>query len=182
MRIKLRKFDLRHELGGLGMAAVLLLAGALAFSFGVVQPLEAKSRSVAARLANARALPAESSSSAARQLGEFYAYLAKPEQTTDWLAKLYAIGQATGVQLASASYASEQAGRLERYQIVLPVSGSYAQMREFLDRALAEIPVLSLDQMTLKRESRRDGAVQAELKMTLHMLAKKPAEQQVKKQ
>ncbi len=164
------KFDLRHELGGLGVAAVLVLAAALAFSFAVVQPLEAKSRGIAARLAGARALPQESSSSG-QQLAEFYDYLAKPEQTTDWLAKLYAIGQATGVQLASATYRSEQAGRIERYQIVLPVAGSYAQMREFLDRSLSEIPVLSLDPMTLKRESRRDGAVQAELKMTLHMLA-----------
>ena len=166
------KLDLRHELGSLGMLALLVLAGALAFSFAVVQPLEAKSRGVAARLAAARDLPQDGSSSASAQLGEFYNYLAKPEQTTDWLAKLYAIGQATGVQLASASYHSEPAGRLERYQIQLPVSGSDAPMREFLDRSLAEIPVLSLDQMTLKRESRRDGTVQAELKMTLHMLRK----------
>jgi hypothetical protein len=53
---------------------------------------------------------------------------------------------------------------------VLPLTGSYAQMRDFLKRALAEIPVLSLDQMTLKRETRRDGAVQAELRLTLHMV------------
>jgi hypothetical protein len=179
--MNLRSFDLRHELGPLGVVSLALLAAAIAFATLVVQPLEAKSRGLAARLAGARATAQESPASG-EKLAEFYDYLARPEQTTDWLAKLYAIGQATGVQLASASYASEQAGRLERYQIVLPVSGSYAQMREFLDRSLAEIPVLSLDQMTLKRESRRDGAVQAELKMTLHMLAKKPAEQQVKKQ
>jgi FAD/FMN-containing dehydrogenase len=170
--MKLRNFDLRHELGTLGMLAALVLGAALAFSAAIVQPLEAKSRSVAARVAGERASPQANASPAAEKLGEFYDYLAKPEQTTDWLAKLYAIGQATGVQLASATYRSEQAGRIEHYQIVLPVSGSYAQMREFLDRSLAEIPVLSLDHMTLKRESRRDGAVQAELKLTLHMVKK----------
>jgi Tfp pilus assembly protein PilO len=169
MRMKLRRFDLRHELGPLGVAAFVVLAAALAFVALAVQPLEAKSRSVAARLARSQAFSQESSSPA-QKLEEFYNYLAKPEQTTDWLAKLYAIGHATGVELQSATYRSEQAGRIERYQIQLPVSGSYAQMREFLDRALAEIPVLSLDQMTLKRESRRDGAVQAELKLTLHMV------------
>ena len=168
--MNLRKLDLRHELGSLGIASLVMLAAAIAFATLVVQPLEAKSRGMAARLAAARALPQDGASSAAGKLGEFYDYLAKPEQTTDWLARLYAIGQATGVQLASATYRSEHAGRIERYQIVLPVSGSYAQMRDFLDRSLAEIPVLSLDQMTLKRESRRDGAVQAELKMTLHMV------------
>ena len=170
--MRLPKFDLRHELGSLGIVSLVLLAGAIAFATLVVQPLEAKSRGMAARLAAARDLPQEGPSSAAGKLGEFYDYLAKPEQTTDWLAKLYAIGRATGVELASASYHSDEAGRLERTRIVLPVSGRYAQMRAFLDRALAEIPVLSLDQMTLRRESRRDGAVQAELKMTLHMVKK----------
>jgi hypothetical protein len=169
--MKLRRFDLRHQLGGLGLFSLAMLAAALAFAILVVQPLEAKGRSLAQRLARSGAA-APAAGSGAAQLAQFYDYLAKPEQTTDWLAKLYAIGQATGVELQSATYRSEQAGRIERYQIVLPVSGSYAQMREFLDRSLAEIPVLSLDQMTLKRESRRDGAVQAELKMTLHMVKK----------
>ena len=35
-------------------------------------------------------------------------------------------------------------------------------------RSLAEIPVLSLDQITLKRENRREGTVHAELRLTLH--------------
>jgi hypothetical protein len=166
----LRRLDLRRELGPLGSAALALLAAALAFAAFVVQPLELKSRSLAARVARTPAPEGAPASAAAEQLGALYQYLGKAEQTTDWLAKLYAIGRATGVELQSASYRSEQAGRIERYQIVLPVSGSYLQMRQFLDRALAEIPVLSLDQMTLKRESRREGAVQAELHLTLHMV------------
>ena len=77
----------------------------------------------------------------------------------------------TGVELAQASYKTQSAsGKLERYEIVVPLAGSYTQMREFLKRALAEIPVLSLDQISLKRENRRDGTVQAELRLTLHML------------
>ena len=100
-----------------------------------------------------------------------YDYLRKPEQTTDWLAKLYAIGRATGVELAQANYKTQSgSGKLERYEIVVPLAGSYTQMREFLKRALAEIPVLSLDQISLKRENRRDGTVQAELRLTLHMV------------
>lgn len=176
--MKLPKLDLRHEIGSLGLLSLAIVAAALAFSICVVQPLEAKGRTLAERLARA---PGGSAAgpAAPEKLGELYEYLDKPEQTTDWLAKLYAIGHATGVELQSATYRSERAGRIERYQIVLPVSGSYAQMREFVDRALTEIPVLSLDQMSLKRESRRAGAVQAELKLTLHMVAKDPARKQV---
>ena len=166
------KVDLWRRLGPLGVAGFVLLALALAFATLVVQPLEAKSHSLADRVARTPAGAQAPASDAAEKLDAFYDYLARPEQTTDWLAKLYAIGHATGVELQSASYRSEKAGRIERYQILLPLSGSYAQMREFLDRALAEIPVLSLDQMTLKRESRRDGAVQAELRLTLHRVTK----------
>jgi hypothetical protein len=54
--------------------------------------------------------------------------------------------------------------------MVLPVAGSYPQIRDFLKRSLAEIPVMSVDQLTLKRESRNDGTVQAELRITLHMV------------
>ena len=53
---------------------------------------------------------------------------------------------------------------------MVPLTGSYTQMREFLKRSLAEVPVLSLDQISLKRENRRDGTVQAELRLTLHMV------------
>ena len=59
---------------------------------------------------------------------------------------------------------------MQRYEIVLPLTGSYTQMRDFLKRSLTEIPVLSLDQITLKRENRREGTVQAELRLTLHMV------------
>jgi len=167
--MKLQKvLDLRHELGTSGLVALALLAGALIFMALVVQPLQEKNRHLQSTLA--RLQPSAPAGNAGEKLGELYQYLGKSEQTTDWLAKLYAIGKATGVELKSASYKSEQTGRLERYQILLPLTGSYAQMRDFLKRALTEIPVLSLDQITLKRESRRDDAVQAELRLTLHMV------------
>jgi hypothetical protein len=51
------------------------------------------------------------------------------------------------------------------------VAGSYPQIRDFLKRSLAEIPVLSVDQLTLKRESGKGaGPVHAELRLTLHMV------------
>ena len=43
-----------------------------------------------------------------------------------------------------------------RYEIVLPASGSYGQIRDFLKRSVAEIPVLSVDQVTLKKEEKNE--------------------------
>ena len=176
MKLKIRRqlYRLRHELGAPGMAAMLLFAAAAVFMTLVLQPLKEKNRVLEARAGIGRDLGAVQNVNNAEKVGAVYQYLEKPEATTDWLAKLYAIGRATGVELQSATYRTQPgekgAARIERYEIVLPVTGSYPQLRDFLGRALAEIPVLSLDQMTLKRESRNDGEVQAELKMTLHLV------------
>ena len=163
---------LRDSLGALGISALALRAGTGAFQLLVVQPLEAQSE--LAREAAAQQLrtaqPAQNGS-AAEKVAAVYHYLHKDEETTDWLAKLHGISVATGVQLKAASYRTESTqGRIQRYQMVLPVSGSYVHIRDFLRRSLAEIPVMSLDQLTLKRESRNDGVVQAELRLTLHIV------------
>ena len=80
------------------------------------------------RKAQAPALPG------ADKIEAVYEHLRKEEQTTDWLAKLHAIGAATGVQLKRASYRTLKTdSRIVRYEIVLPAVGSYAQLREFLN-------------------------------------------------
>jgi hypothetical protein len=171
MIIAKQLYRLRDQLGAMGTAAIVLFIGAALFMALVLQPLKDKNRALAARaetVGDAR----PSAGGANDKLAAVYQYLAKPEATTDWLAKLYAIGRATGVELQSANYKTQSApaGRLERYEITIPLTGSYTQMREFLKRALAEIPVLSLDQVTLKRENRREGMLRAELRLTLHMV------------
>ena len=170
-RIYAQIYRLRDELGTAGVAALALLVAAGAFMALVLQPMKEQNRVLEARAGISRDLATVSGVNAAEKVASVYEYLEKPEGTTDWLAKLYAIGRATGVELQSATYKTQNApGRLQRYEIVLPLNGSYPQMRDFLKRSLAEIPVLSLDQITLKRENRREGAVQAELHLTLHMV------------
>jgi hypothetical protein len=160
---------LLDRIGVSGVAAIGLLAAALLFSNFFVRPLEGRN-----------ALLVESSARQGRKadapvsgekVAAVYEYLRKEEGTTDWLAKLHGIGAATGVQMRSASYKTLPAeGRLVRYEIVLPVDGSYGQIRDFLKRAQAEIPVMSIDQMNLKRDEKRTGTLHAELRLTLHMV------------
>ena len=168
--------QLRDELGPTGMAALVLLAFSAIFLALVLKPLESRNAERSAELerlaARSAAAPGSAGGgSAAAKLDTFYSYLGRGEEPTDWLAKLYGIAKATGIDMQSATYKSQAAGkRIERYEIVLPVSGTYLQVRDFLKRSLAEIPVLSLDQMTLKREARNQAEVQAELHMTLHLV------------
>jgi hypothetical protein len=161
---------IRADLGRGGVAALVLLLAAFGFHLAVVQPLQAKDAELAAALSRSAPAPAARSG---EKLAKLYEALGREETATDWLAKLYAISKATGVAMPSANYRLDGAGasgRIERYEIVLPVEGSYAQLRDFLGRALAEIPVLSLDQVSLKRERASEREVQAELRLTLHMV------------
>ena len=162
------KFDLTkifHRIGAAGVAGIFLLAAALFFSSYVVRPLEQRSALLAAKTN-----PAVKTQAGAEKVAAVYEYLQQGEEPTDWLAKLHAIGAASGVQMKSASYKTHRTdARIVRYEIVLPVAGSYAQIRDFLKRSLAEIPVMSLDQITLKREE-KGSAVHAEMRLTLHMV------------
>jgi len=168
-RVTLNLLRLREELGLLGAGAIgILVVAALFFAF-VVKPAQEKSEALDFELARHAGRAAAEPSGAGERIAALYRFLKRDEAPTDWLAKLYGIAVATGVEMQSGSYRTPlAAGRVERYEISLPVSGSYAQIREFVKRALAEIPVLSIDQLSIKRQSRNDGAVQAELHLTLH--------------
>ena len=164
---------LRDELGTTGLLSLALFAGAALFLSAVQRPLEERDRMLEARLASLR--PGESPtarpSGAAAKLSAFYAFLDTGQQPSDWLRRLDGIAVKTGVELRSADYRMQRAaGRLERYEIALPVSATYPQLRAFLRDALAEIPVMSLDQVVIKRQRASDGQVQAEVHVTLHMV------------
>jgi Tfp pilus assembly protein PilO len=154
---------MRKHLDASSLIAIALLAGALAFSNAVVKPLEERAAALKSR-------PAAKSEdgSAAQKVAAVYEFLQRDEEVTDYLAKLHGIGAASGVQLKSATYKTETPeGRIVRTEIVLPVTGSYPHIRDFLKRSLAEIPVLSVDSLNLKKT---DQAIQAEMKLTLHMV------------
>jgi hypothetical protein len=160
-----------EDLGVPGMASAGLLVAAAAFQLAVVQPLEARDAEAAQRVARQAPQPhAAEPASPADKLASVYQRLSTEETPTDWLAKLSAIGTATGLELKSASYKQQSDGRIVHYEVVLPIAGSYAQIRDFLGRALADVPAMSVDQLTLKREKRSDTTLRAELRLTLHMV------------
>lgn len=156
---------LRNLLGTAGMAALALISAAAAFSMLVVEPLESRT---AAMKSAVRPSPRVGGGEGGGKVQVVYKYLARGDEPTDALATLHNIGIGTGVRLQSASYRAQREGRVERLEIALPLTGSYAQIRDFAAKALAEIPAASLDQLSLKRENRGDAELHAELRLTIH--------------
>lgn len=177
MTLSGRLWQMRNELEWTGLAALALLAAAALFLGFVLKPLEARHEQLQRQLARVaqQAAPPNAgfihASTPAARLAAFYGLLRSEEQTTDRLATIYAIGKAAGVEFRSAEYRMHRStGRIERYEITLPVTGNYKQIRTFLERTLAEIPVLSLDQVNFRRDSADDATVQADVRLTLHLV------------
>ena len=166
-----------RELGAVGVASIALIAGGLLFLFTLLKPLEERN----VRLEHEVALKARQNASTdeklirtsppAAKMAAFYHFLSSDRQAAEWLERLYAAGQAAGVELQSADYRMQKTGtRIERYEIRLPLRGHYTRIRAFLDHALSEIPVLSLDEVKFKRERASDAQVEAELLLSLHLV------------
>lgn len=58
-------------------------------------------------------------------------------------------------------------GQLSRYEIVLPVTGKYSQIRQFIAQVLYQIPALALSEMQIKRENTLAPKVDARLVFVL---------------
>ncbi len=165
------------ELGPAGQLAIVLLAAGAFFLFFELKPLEARNEQLDQQLARSarrdavpgRARPGDTTPAA--KVADFYRFFETGEQAPAQLNRIYSIGKEAGVELRAADYRMRPTGTpIERYEIVLPVTGGYAQIRAFLKKALAEIPVLALDQVNFKRARADDPLVQADVRLTLYLM------------
>lgn len=149
----------------LTLASLVFIAATGVFTVLVVWPLDEQAKQP---IEIQRPAPLMSQPSA---LEGFYAELRRGETTDAWLAKLYAAALASGVELRAAQYRlAESRHRIERYEIVVPVTGTYAQVRRFLNLAVVEIPVLSVDRASFRRKTVNEGRIEADIVLTLHLV------------
>src|SRR5579859_111363 len=170
--MSIRAWINRH-LGNTGLSALAVLGCLALVQSNIVLPLRERVVTLDDALKRTIESNTRERASAAgpsrNDIQSFYAALDRKESTDIWLAKLYGIARASGLDWHSADYRLLRSrGRIERYEIRLPVTGSYAQIRAFLEVSLAEIPLLSIDQATFHRRSLSETTVDADVTLTLH--------------
>jgi hypothetical protein len=170
---------LRDEVGTLALAGLVLLAASGVFLMAAVKPLEKRAQALEREVSGAaRRLPTYGMTRVGggtpeERLAAFYRYFERTEDPLEWLAKLNFMAKDQGLEARSADYRLEDTRqKLSRYQVTLPVTGGYAQIRAFLENALADCPAMSLDQLTLRRRNSNETRIDAEIVLTLHMLRK----------
>ena len=167
----------REQLGGTALVALALVALGVGFLHFVLRPMEEQDRALdkmIARIArgSGAAEVARVAAKPTATLAAYYAFFDRTEEPFESLAVLHEVARGTGVELRSAEYRTigSDDARVERYQVVLPLTGTYAQIRAFLESALEAIPVLSLDQANFRRTRINQSQVEADIVLTLHWL------------
>lgn len=107
----------------------------------------------------------------AEQLAEFYRIFPQERNAPQWLKKLFALAEKNGLSLQEGEYKAnrDKAGRLMRFQMVLPVKGEYPQIRRFLAALPVEIPVIALENVQFSRQNVADPVVEARIRLTLYL-------------
>lgn len=155
---------------GLALAAAAVLVDTLA-----VRPLEQRLQVLEAaqeqRRASEQVQQRQRGGDPQQQLERFYAHFEQGGSLTAMLERLHAVARASGLEMARADYRMNTSAdrRLDRYQVTLPITGSYRTIRVFVSRALQELPTLSLDLVQFQRQSIADGAVEAQISFTFHL-------------
>ena len=170
---------IRASLGWQGLAGIALIAGCAMAWLLVLVPLDGKvaglrTEAVARHESQYRPVRLAAREDPAAQLRQFYAFFTRDDTLEGWLERLYDIGNSGGLLLRQAEYQAADAGslKLSRYRIVVPVTGTYPQLKHFLATTLAEIPILSLDQVSLRKRKAGDPSVDANLQFSLYLLQK----------
>ncbi len=152
--------------GACALAAAILCAWQ-------AQRLEARQLELAQAISTARAArPAQQRVAlpdGARRVAAFYAWLPAHEAIPDLLKQLVDVAVKNGVVLAKADYKAqaEDGAAFMRYQITLPIKADYARVQAFIVGALRDMPALTLDSVTFKREQIDSGEVEARVHFNL---------------
>lgn len=134
----------------------------------------------AARQAARTPLPAPAPLAAApgasdENLRRFDAILGEPRQVERQLKEVFALAERHGLSLRQGEYRSsvEPRSGLQTYQVDLPLKGSYGAIWEFALDVLRALPHASLDDVAFRRDSIGQDGVEARLRLTLHLAARR---------
>lgn len=180
MNFQRLRWQLGEHAAALGWPAMLALVLALVAAGTasmIVRPMKAQIAVAQQRLVNHRQAqsvrltqlpPADG---AAEQLRQFHQFFPDRNSLPEWLAKLYETAAENGVALDQGQYqlSHDGKGAMWRYDIVLPVRGSYPQVRKFLAQTLVRIPALALQGISFERQKVGDAMLEANIRLTLYL-------------
>jgi hypothetical protein len=165
-----------RRLGLPGVAGITLVVFSLSYALSALLPLRQEVAGYQAQIAAAQQRAARGQAglpddTPAGQLRAFFQYLPPQPNAAEWLDKVYLAADKERVTLLRGEYAlalDPETG-IARYRILLPVKGSYGQVRGFISAALDSVPSLALDDVNFERDKISESQVDARVRMTLYL-------------
>ena len=113
-------------------------------------------------------VPAQTST---QEIAKFYKQFPAGASLPKWLRLIDTTALKRHLVLNRGDYKLTQSkqGQLQRYEIVLPVSGSYVQIRQFIADVLQQLPALALSDLQIKRDNAMSPIVEARLVFVLFL-------------
>ena len=167
-----------HSLGRPGAIGATLLLVAMAWGlFGLwpesreLQQLEARAAAARERVARVASGVEAAPLQPGQQLASLQQNLPAQQEATAAIERIYATASREGIALARGEYALalDPQTQLARYQILLPVRGSYPQLRRFLRSVRSQLPALVLEDIDLQRKQISETELDGRIRMALYL-------------
>lgn len=161
----------RSALGVPGACGLLAAIASIVVYGVLVQQRQAELEALKASAPAPSSMAAAPQATPAQRAAAFQAQFPQADTLTDWLERIEAASARTGVVVERTDYrvSSEAPAGLARYQIALPVKGSYAQVRAFIAALLDAAPTLAVTDVDLKRDSIAANALDARLNVSVYL-------------
>ncbi|WP_077047950.1 pilus assembly protein PilO [Pseudomonas sp. KK4] len=167
-----------QSLGVPGLAGAALVVLALAYGLAGLLPDWQSLQSLSQQTSEAREYLAKVEDGTVvapvvpqRQLDDFRSKLPSQPQATVAIDKIYALAAQERITLSRGEYSLgvDPKTHLARYQILLPVRGSYPQLRRFLHALLGQLPAVVLEDVEFQRKKIADTDLTGRIRMTLYL-------------
>jgi len=101
----------------------------------------------------------------------FYDFFPHIDSSPFWIGELVRVAKMHEVEINSSEFHMTlgKGPSLARYEMVLPVRGSYPQIRAFIADALQSIPAMAIVGINIKRKSVKSTQLEADLKVNLYL-------------
>ncbi|MFO1318356.1 MAG: hypothetical protein U1F52_01960 [Burkholderiales bacterium] len=167
------------RLGWSGLAGIALLVFALGIALSALWPARHEVASLRAEFAELRTKlratggpgGAHASPTKQAQLETFYAFFPPAETLPDWVGQVHNAAARSGLALEKGEYQLQRppGSRLARYQIQLPVKGTYPQLRGFIATVLQKVPAAAIEDVAVKRETIGAPVLEARVRISLYL-------------
>lgn len=169
------------RLGAMGKIGVGLIVIAGIYFFSAVSPQESTLQKLKERAdklqiqALSKQVPSDSEAgrkmTGDQALQAFYDFFPQIDSSPFWIREIVRIAKKNNVELSSSEYrlVNESDARLARYEMILPIRGSYAQLRAFMSDALETVPAIAISAIAIKRESVTTEKLEVRLEINLYL-------------